>query len=125
MSAARRRVPEPGPERDESLPPLLPPRFAPIPRSLRHREFDPNDRSTWGDQSIVLDEEDERILDKVWAEVARHPRMATDPDAPATNGASTNGRQNRRRRAAVDEDDAEMAENKPIAAGAVPRRVAE
>ena len=98
MSAARQR----GPERDESLSPLLPPRFASIPPSLRHREFDLNDRSTWGDQSIVLDAEDERILDEVWAEVARHPRMAVDPDAPAANGATTDGRRKRRGCAAVD-----------------------
>jgi hypothetical protein len=84
---------EPGAtQRDENLPPLLPPRVAPFPASLRR--YDPDDPTPRGDQSITLDEEDERILDKVWAEIARHPRMAVDPDAAPPNG--IDGRQNGR-----------------------------
>lgn len=76
--------------KDESLAPLLPPLIKSIPASLRR--YAPDDPTTRGDESIVLDEEDERILDKIWAEVARHPRMANDPDA--SPGADANVRRN-------------------------------
>jgi hypothetical protein len=71
-------------EKDQTLPALLPPLIKSLPRSLRR--YDPDDPTPRGDQSITLDEEDERILDKVWAEIARHPRMAVDPDAAPPNG---------------------------------------
>ncbi len=80
MSAVRKGIPA----RDPKLPALLPPRIAPIPPGFKLR--DPDDPTPCGDQSITLDEEDERILDKVWAEVARHPRMAADQDEAPTNG---------------------------------------
>jgi hypothetical protein len=92
-----------------TLPPFLPPLIdKSIPASLRRR-YDPDNPRTWGDQSIVLDEDDERILDKVWAEVARHPRMAVDSDTPGANGARTIGRRTGRRRAAA--EDARLAES--------------
>ncbi len=62
----------------------------------------------------MLDEEDERILDKVWAEVARHPRMAVDPDAPIGNGESSNDWPKRHSRATM--DGADVAENGPATA---------
>ena len=80
MSAARKRAPT----RDPNLPALLPPRVAPIPPGFKLRDLD--DPTPRGDQSITLDEEDERILDKVWAEIARHPRMAADPDTVSLDG---------------------------------------
>ena len=96
--------------KDETLPPLLPPLIKSIPESLRR--YAPDDPTPRGDQSIVLDEEDERILDKVWAEVARHPRMAVDPDAPAASGAHADGRREGRGRAAA--EDRELAGNGPV-----------
>lgn len=66
--------------KDESVTPHFPPLIKSMPASLRRHDTDaPVPR---GDQSITLDEDDERILDKVWAEVGRHPMPAADPAAP-------------------------------------------
>ncbi len=77
-----------GRKQERKLPTLLPPRIAPFPPEFqRYAEDDPTPR---GDQSIVLDEEDERILDKVWAEVARYPQ-ASAPDASEQAASLGNG----------------------------------
>lgn len=68
---------------DTDLPPLLPPLIKTIPSSLRR--YEPDDPTPRGDQSITLDEEDERILDRVWAEIARYPRTK----APTPEGQPT------------------------------------
>lgn len=82
--------------KDETLPPLRPPLIKSVPASLRRYAAD--DPTPHGDQSVVLDDEDERILDEVWAEVAHHPRMAADPDVPGEpgTGSQANGRGKRR-----------------------------
>jgi hypothetical protein len=89
------------PARDPNLPVLLPPRIAPIPPGFKLR--DPDDPTPRGDQSIALDEEDELILDKVWAQVARHPRMAADPDAASVDGQARRPQPYRNRQASPKE----------------------